>query len=600
MAYTKPRLGYYDPNDDPNKFFEATPEQIAAFRKPYWDADTGQRMQNPSLPSLGYERDARTNVPQVTLSNGVTGTPQFDPDTGNFTVGVADPKSSRGGFMYTVDPDTGNILKTEEYDPNSGEGDWKDFLKFGLASAGIYGAGTALFGAGLTGGGGTGLGLSDAAIADTFGPGFEAGLTAGEGTGLKLAGDITAAAGAETGTAATIADTGFTAAELGAVPGAAQTTVGPGLLASVVSGVKDILPDKSTLKDIGTGLGILGVAGTVIGAGKVISNGGTTTTTTQTQTPLPKSQQEIDLLQIQIDALKRDKETWDALAPVRKAQIEAAQREIDYQTAHRPEMIADFFTKHENDPAAIAAAMRQYGVSVTDVSNATGRNVEDIVKLTGVQLTPAEKNAKSQQEILDIQLANLKQGTNATPEQIEQINRATGAAQTQGEIDIERFRTNTLKAINEEVALASGLNPADTPIRALGDRASAEAIRQQGNLTSTLAGANATARLNYPLAASTVSNATAQSAGGLNLAASQFQAELAQQASNNRYRLFSSPFQGPQTNMGAGSLALGLGAQRTSGGTTSATSNRGLGLNDIVNLTGGIGSVIRGTSLMFG
>src|SRR3990167_1860270 len=192
MAYVKPRLGYYDPNgDDPSKFFEATPEQIAEFRKPYWDADTGQRMQNPALPGLGYERDARSNVPQVTLSNGVTGTPQFDPDTGNFTVGMADPKSSRGGFMYTVDPDTGNILKTEEYDPNSGEGDWKDFLKFGLGAAGIYGAGAGLSGL-FAGGSSSALAGMDAGLA-----GLEGGVI-GEG-GLAslapIAGDWGAAAG---------------------------------------------------------------------------------------------------------------------------------------------------------------------------------------------------------------------------------------------------------------------------------------------------------------------------------------------------------------------------------------------------------------------
>src|SRR3990167_11491206 len=160
MAWTKPQLGYYDPNDDPNKFLEATPEEIAAWRTGLIEGDSGQPIPDPwnvygsGVKDIGYQRDAKSNEPQITLSNGVTGIPRFDRDSGNLTVGVTDPKSSRGGFMYTVDPDTGNILKTEEYDPDFGEGDWKDFLKFGLGAAGIYGAGTALFGTGLAGGGG--------------------------------------------------------------------------------------------------------------------------------------------------------------------------------------------------------------------------------------------------------------------------------------------------------------------------------------------------------------------------------------------------------------------------------------------------------------
>ena len=122
-------------------------------------------------------------------------------------------------------------------------------------------------------------------------------------------------------------------------------------------------------------------------------------------------------------------------------------------------------------------------------------------------------------------------------------------------------------------------------------------VRQQGILTSNLAGANAEARLNFPLAARTVSNATAASAGSLNNAAVQLQQQLEQTAANNRYRLFASPMTLPATNTGAGSLALNMGNQRLNLGTTSATSTRGLGLPDYAQAALGVGSVMRGLQL---
>ena len=169
------------------------------------------------------------------------------------------------------------------------------------------------------------------------------------------------------------------------------------------------------------------------------------------------------------------------------------------------------------------------------------------VGLTPQQQAQAEKDAIDragrmsgiEEQLANLQLEAIKNGGKATPEQIAQIDAATGAAQKTGEADIERFRTATLRQINEEVASASGLRPTDTPIVRLSERAGEEAARQQGQLTSTLAGANASARLNFPLAAGQFTNAAAVQQQQLSQAASQFSQQLQMRAQDNRFRLFS-------------------------------------------------------------
>lgn len=376
-------------------------------------------------------------------------------------------------------------------------------------------------------------------------------------------------------------------------------------VAQVLSSAGSVLPSAGTIKTAANVTGILGGAAMLVGAGKVVAGGGTTTTASQGVTAPPPTPLETQLLQLQIDALTRDQANYAALQPVQQAQIAAAQAELNRQQAHDPGAINDYVRSHLMGPDGnisqtgvqqIQDAARRFGVTVTEIANATGFTPEQITQHSNLTLTPAEVSANQQQEITRIQLDQLRQGTNATPEQITQINAATSAAQTAGEADINRFRDETLRRINEEVAQASGLSPTDTPIAALNDRAGAEVARQQGILTSNLQGANANARLNYPLAAQQVQTATANSAGNLNLASEQFQADLANTAANNRYRLFQNPVTVPTSNNAAGSLALGLGNQRIGLGTTNATTTRGLGLSDYSNLLGGIGGIMRGAS----
>ena len=351
----------------------------------------------------------------------------------------------------------------------------------------------------------------------------------------------------------------------------------------------------------------LGITGAAAIGGLTAMGDRTTTSTTQNVTQ-PRTPEEIRLLQLQIAAFERDANLNNQITPVIQRQIDSVNAELDRQAAHSQSRIRDVAMGIYNDPTLnvaqkqerISGLMRQYGVTATEVADATGFTPDDVVAFTGVNLTAAERAAASQQELLDIALRNAKQGTNATPEQITQIDAATRAAQTAGEIDIARFRDETLRRINEEVSAASGLMPGDTPITALGDRAAAEVIRQQGGLTANLQNANANARLNYPLAAQTVQNATTANAANLNLATQNFQQQLEQTAANNRYRLFASPYQLPATNTSAGTLGLGLANERFAGGVNTVNTTRPTSLSDYGSFLGGLGGVVRGVSSLFG
>jgi len=205
----------------------------------------------------------------------------------------------------------------------------------------------------------------------------------------------------------------------------------------------------------------------------------------------------------------------------------------------------------------------------------------------------SQRMAKVEEELSSIQLEQIKSGGKATPEQIEQINAATGAAQQAGEADIERFRTATLRQINEEVASASGLRPTDTPVLRLSERAGEEATRQQGILTSKLAETNAMARLNFPLAAGKLTSDIAAGQQSLDLAAQNFQSQLRQRAEDNRFRLFQG---GQQNNVSSVGFGASLANQRMGARSTTTTTDNGLNLATFGQAAGGVGGLLRGMS----
>ncbi len=192
-----------------------------------------------------------------------------------------------------------------------------------------------------------------------------------------------------------------------------------------------------------------------------------------------------------------------------------------------------------------------------------------------------------QEELLQLALDDIRRGGAATPEQIELIQQAGDATLERAGVDIERFRTEGLTALREELAPSLGLRPGDTPILDRGARVAAEATRQGGQLAAGVRGAEATARLNLPLAQSQLLQSSALGQQNLAQATSQFQDQLRQAAFTNRLNL--------QSNVGGLGLGLATGVsvpfpgfQR---GQTTTTSDP---FGTAVSLLGGAGSAATG------
>jgi hypothetical protein len=142
------------------------------------------------------------------------------------------------------------------------------------------------------------------------------------------------------------------------------------------------------------------------------------------------------------------------------------------------------------------------------------------------------------EEAANIQLENLRRGTKPTDEQLADINEAYDASQQMGEQNISHYLTQTLRQINEETSQASGLRPTDTPVVRLSERAGEAAAMQQGQLTSSIAQGRATARLNYPLAASQLAGQQASTLESLTAGSTNYQDSLAANAAANRNQAF--------------------------------------------------------------
>lgn len=291
-----------------------------------------------------------------------------------------------------------------------------------------------------------------------------------------------------------------------------------------------------------------------------MSAGGGSSKTTVVNTPAPRTAEEIEAQRLMLEELRRGNALAVQMQPLLQQQITQQQSSIDRQAALdrliTPEMQAQ-------------------------------QALEDFQR--------SQRTGASQEELMRIQLEAARQGTKATPEQLAAINEATAAAQSQGESDIGRFLQQTLRQINEEAAQASGLRGTDAPMLRLSERAGEEAARQQGQLTSTLQGANANARLNFPLAQQQLTAGIASQAQSLNQGALQFQQQLQQQATANRNQLGQSPF---SSSLGLG-FTNSLAQQRAQAGTQTQSGGGGGGLGQFGQAAGGIGALMSGASSLF-
>ena len=251
--------------------------------------------------------------------------------------------------------------------------------------------------------------------------------------------------------------------------------------------------------------------------------------------------------------------------------------------------------KQKADIKAFAARQFEGQSEVdTEATEARDKRYRDMIGRETTQLENQDRMNEINRELAEINLETVKRGGKATDEQIALINEATGAAQKTGEADIERFRTATLRQINEEVASASGLRPTDTPVLRLSERAGEESTRQQGILTSKLAETNAMARLNFPMASAKISADISGQQQSLAEASRQFSESLNMRAQDNRMRLFAGSAS-PQIS--SAGFASSLAGERLRSGTQTTTSEKDMGLSDIGSLAGGVGGIMKAASL---
>ena len=278
--------------------------------------------------------------------------------------------------------------------------------------------------------------------------------------------------------------------------------------------------------------------------------GGSSTTTTNVP---PKTETELAVDELTLKQLKRQDELFEKYKPIIEEYI------IDYQARQK---------------ARTEAGMTPEAAAKDEVE----------------RIARDKRMGKISEDLANLQLEAVKNAGKPTPEQITSIDAATGAAQRTGEADIERFRTATLRQINEEVASASGLRPTDTPILRLSERAGEESARQQGQLTSKLAETNATARLNFPLASAKLTSDIAGQQQSLAEASRQFSEQLNMRAQDNRLRLFAGGSQPQVSSVGFGAS---MANERFRGASTTTNTEKGMGLGDWVGIAGGIGGLMR-------
>ena len=237
----------------------------------------------------------------------------------------------------------------------------------------------------------------------------------------------------------------------------------------------------------------------------------------------------------------------------------------------------------------------------TDLQAAEQERLEPLLKqleelqplqldLAKQDLTRALELGPISDELLQLELENIKRGGAATPEQEQLIGQATEFGIEAGESDIAKFQGDATERIAQELAPALGLRPTDTPVLDRAARVASEAVRQQGQLVRGLRQAEATAKLNFPLAAQQLQSAQTQFQQQLSEATSQFQGQLRNSAFLNRLRLSEAP-QRFGLGLATGVSVPGLGRSRQGG--TTVTSGGGIGLSGIGSILSGVGNIGR-------
>lgn len=284
---------------------------------------------------------------------------------------------------------------------------------------------------------------------------------------------------------------------------------------------------------------------------------------TSTQTAAPPTPEEAKLIDLNTQLAQKQLANLDQLAPFQQELISQSLAEMKRQ-------------------GAISSAIDE---AVTP---------EQQAELAKQDFERAQRLGPIQEELLQRQLDEVRRGGAATPEQLQQIKDATDAAITAGSADIDLSTQRGIGLIADELANSRGLRLSDSPITSEAALLARGGEDQKANLIKSLRAGEATARLNFPLAASQITSGINLATQNVADAAKAFQADLRQRAFQNRLALSG---QASQSGIGVAGVGGGAGV-----GTLSAlTSVRGRSstgtLFDPTALLNNIGAIGRGIGM---
>lgn len=299
-----------------------------------------------------------------------------------------------------------------------------------------------------------------------------------------------------------------------------------------------------------------------------MGSSGSSTTVVQ-PTPPPKTAQEREFERIQLQVAR---ETLDAI------------RQQNEFTAEQFELIR---------PGLEAAAREQNILSEIFTPEEQEQIFRD-------QLERQLRLGPIQDELLDLELERIRRGGAASPQQLELISGATDAAILAGERDISRFRDESIEAVAEQIAPALGLRPTDSPVVDRAQRIANRGQDLQQDLVTSLRGAEAQARLNFPLAVDQFQSGLSNFQLERARAVDEFRQQLQQASINSRLGFgqgvgqlglgISQPGFGFINQGVAGQNALRLGLT----GSVTRNSFTEPGSVQFANIAGGIGSLFSG------
>lgn len=280
----------------------------------------------------------------------------------------------------------------------------------------------------------------------------------------------------------------------------------------------------------------------------------------------PPTAQEQELLGLNVELAKKQLDAFDDIAPFQRQLLEQSTKELARQ-GEEFDILNELIGPEER-------------------AAATAEEFQRIQRLGPVQ-----------DELLELQLEQLRRGGAATPEQEQRIKESTDAAIEAGTLDIDASTSRGLELIKDQLANSRGLRLTDSPIGDEAQLLAREGEIQKGSLIKNLRASEAAARLNFPLAADQVLSSINQNQQNLLNAATNFQAQLRQAAFQNRQSLTG---QTTQQGLGLTSVSgLGLGALNslTQARIAQTTTKKGLGLSDLTSAASGIGGLAGGLGL---